>query len=145
MRAESISISTVLVEERVSLVSLYNASRASAGCYPDGSIDFDAFQSLVEGEEIHVARLGDEIVGFVSVWVPENFIHHLYVAPRHQSAGIGSALLQVCAARYGLPLSLKCDVCNSRAQRFYRKLGWRPGAAGVGEYGPWEHLYSPRA
>jgi len=97
---------------------------------------------MVEGEEVHLAVLEETIAGFVSVWVPDRFIHHLYVSAQYQSQGVGSALLQACEAMYGRPLSLKCDVRNHRAQRFYRSKGWFPRETGMGEEGPWEQLHS---
>lgn len=97
---------------------LFNASRASAGCFSGRTPDLAAFAAMLEGEEVHLAVSEETIAGFVSVWVPDRFIHHLYVSAQYQSHGVGSALLQACEAMYGRPLSLKCDVRNHRAQRF---------------------------
>ncbi|MBT0963959.1 GNAT family N-acetyltransferase [Denitromonas iodatirespirans] len=125
------------------MVDLYNASRASAGCFDEAAVTLAEFLGGIEGEDVHVATLAGAVVGFVSVWVPERFIHHLYVSPAHQGCGVGSALLRACEARYGRPMSLKCVTRNLRARRFYQQRGWRCEGGGVGEDGPWEHWYSP--
>jgi len=127
------------------LLDLYNSSRANVACYFVKDAGPTEFAALVEGEEIHIAVLEGAIVGFVSVWVADRFIHHLYVSPQYQARGVGSALLEACEAMYGHPLSLKCDTLNHQAQRFYRSKGWLPQETGVGENGPWERLYAPRA
>ena len=127
------------------LLDLFNSSRASVSCYSGKVADLTEFAVLVEGEEIHVALLGGAIAGFVAVWVADRFIHHLYVSPQYQSRGVGSALLKACEAKYGHPLSLKCETLNHHAQRFYRSKGWLPQETGVGEHGPWQRLYAPRA
>lgn len=125
-----------------SLLDIYNASRGGVGCYSGEVLDIERFSALVDGEEIHVAISDRTIVGFVSVWAADRFIHHLYVAPQYQGRGIGSELLRTCENVYGAPLSLKCDTCNERARRFYRKKGWLPIEKGVGVDGPWERLES---
>ena len=140
MSAVSINIRAVMPHEIIELVAIYNTCRAGVECYKDDDLDLEAFLKIVEGEEIHVAIRDKIIVGFISIWVPERFIHHLYVAPYYQSEGIGGALLSLCISLYGPPLSLKCDCCNTKAQDFYRKRGWVLGATGTGNYGPWEQL-----
>jgi ribosomal protein S18 acetylase RimI-like enzyme len=127
------------------LLDLFNSARANVACYFGKDAGPREFATLVEGEEIHVAVLEGTIAGFVSVWVADRFIHHLYVSPQYQSRGVGSALLEAGEAMYGHPLSLKCDTLNHQAQRFYRSKGWLPQETGVGENGPWERLYAPRA
>jgi len=96
--------------------------------------DFDA---QTRGERILVAE--DEagaVTGFVSVWEPDAFIHHLFVAPERQREGIGHALL--CAAGWPRePLRLKCLVRNERALAFYRAHGFAEAGRGStddGEY-----------
>ncbi len=123
------------------LQEIFNSSRADAGCYADRSAKPEDFAGLIDGEEVHIAEVGGQVAGFASVWVSDSFIHHLYVLPQFQGQGVGSALLRVCEEKYGLPLSLKCDVCNLRARRFYKSKGWCPKETGVGEFGPWERLY----
>lgn len=125
------------------LLDIFNAARADAGCFRGLPVDHGTFAALVEGEAVFLAEVDGGVAGFVSIWVADRFIHHLYVAPQFQSRGIGSALLRECQARHGRPLSLKCDVRNIRARRFYRNKGWLARETGNGDDGPWERLYSP--
>lgn len=143
--ATALAIRPARPQDAGALLDVYNASRASAGCFGAEAVALAEFLGGIEGEDVQVAELAGAIVGFVSVWVPERFIHHLYVAPQHQAAGVGSALLDACEARYGRPLSLKCVTRNQRARRFYQRRGWRCEDGGVGEEGPWEHWHSPPA
>lgn len=127
------------------LAEIYSAARVMAGCFSKPAADAQQLKRLVEGEEIFVAELDGEVVGFVSVWVADNFIRHLYVAPAAQGKGVGSRLLQFCTREYGHPLSLKCEAQNVQAQRFYRNKGWFDREIGEGDDGVWERLYSKNA
>lgn len=123
------------------LVRVFNASRASSGCFGGGSITPNEFEEQVKGEVIHVMDVKRGIAGFVSVWERDKFVHHLYVAPRFQGQGIGKDLLDLCVEKYGLPLSLKCELANVRARRFYERHGWKAGDRGEGPNGPWQRLW----
>lgn len=140
MRSESVLVNPAEGLEPTVLLDIFNLSRARVGCYPKSALDVEGFSALIEGEGVHVAVSGGTPVGFVSVWPADRFIHHLYVLPRYQGNGVGSALLRTCETTYGLPLSLKCDTCNERAQRFYRNKGWVSVEKGVGPDGPWERF-----
>lgn len=125
-------------EETISLCQLFNQSRASAaGLHTQEVVTHDQFLSQVAGESLLVARVQGEIAGFVAIWVAENFIHHLFVAPAHQGRGIGAALLAHCETLYGLPLSLKCLETNRRACRFYERNGWVVKGSGNSADGPY--------
>lgn len=88
-------------------------------------IDENDLQLHAAGEDILVAEKNGEIVGFISVWRPESFVHHLFVQTDDQRQGIGGDLLDAAVARYPLPLRLKCVAANGPAVAFYRKKGWR--------------------
>ena len=145
MRSKSVEVKSARKVDLPILLDIFNSSRAGVGCYSGKAVDLDTFSALIDGEEVHVAVLDGTIVGFISVWTTDRFIHHLYVAPLYQGSGIGSILLQLCEELYGLPLSLKCDSCNERAQRFYRRKGWTPTEKGVGTDGSWDRFESPCA
>lgn len=125
------------------LLFIYNSSRQAAGCFRQPYVELDEFKESLAGEAVYVARIDARVVGFVSVWVADRFVHHLYVLPEFQGQGIGSRLLEWCRQKYGKSLSLKCEVANANAQRFYRNKGWFPKESGTGVDGEWERLYSP--
>ena len=77
------------------------------------------------------------IVGFVGIWMPENFIHHLYVLPKYHRIGIGRVLLEAALRIISRPAKLKCQSANKNACQFYNHLGWREGEQGHDEIGRW--------
>ena len=77
----------------------------------------------------------DEPEGFISVWEPESFIHHLYVRSSSRGHGIGGALVDALSARIPRPWRLKCLRANSAATAFYLSRGWREVSSGTGDEG----------
>jgi ribosomal protein S18 acetylase RimI-like enzyme len=108
-------------------------------------IDASVLADEIVGETIFVAEDGGQVSGFVSVYVPDSFIHHLYVEPRLRNRGIGGALLHHAVAALGGTATLKCQLGNQPALGFYRHLGWTEIVAGTNHYGAWVTLRSPRA
>ncbi len=80
---------------------------------------------------------GGEVIGFISLWLPENFVHHLHVRGDHAGKGVGKALLDAGLARLQMPATLKCMTLNVRAAQFYSGDGWRIRDAGSGADGPY--------
>ena len=73
-----------------------------------------------------MAEDDSRVVGFSSVWLQDNFIHHLFVDPTQQGRGIGKMLLEACLnGKLCKPARLKCVVRNQQACEFYERLGWR--------------------
>ncbi|MDF9620146.1 GNAT family N-acetyltransferase [Pseudomonas entomophila] len=104
-------------------------------------MDFDA---QTEGEQILLAEIDGLCVGFISVWVPDHFIHHLYIAASHARQGIGRALLAALPGWPGTCYRLKCLVRNEGALAFYDACGFTEVDAGTGEEGDYLLLQSPR-
>ena len=106
-------------------------------CSPD-SFRLDDFYLETEGETVFVAQEdGCLALGFVSVWTPDSFVHHLFVAPGQQGRGTGSALLDSLESWLPRPYRLKCLVANSAAFSFYLNRGWKEldrAGCGLDEY-----------
>lgn len=102
-------------------------------------VDAASFGAVTADETVLVAEAGGRVVGFASVYEPGCFLHHLYVDTDVQGTGIGKALLSEAVLRMGPSLSLKCQVRNENARRFYRACGWveDEGVGGEDEYGAW--------
>ena len=83
----------------------------------------DDFLRSAREEEIYIAVEDGRILGLAGVYAPQNFLHSLYVTERGR--GIGKALLDHVAKARRLPLSLKCQAANVRAQAFYLREGFR--------------------
>ncbi|MBP7140460.1 MAG: GNAT family N-acetyltransferase [Opitutaceae bacterium] len=97
--------------------------------------DFEA-QTVAEAITIAENERG-ELLGFISVWEPDSFIHHLYVAQRFQGQGVGRMLMESLTSWLPLPHRLKYVEDNQRAGRFYRRQGWEEIGRGFSSEGPY--------
>lgn len=93
------------------------------------------FEKEINGEYVLVALLGNRIVGFISIWMPNNFIHHLYIDQQFQDKGIGTQLLKAAIQKTNLPISLKCLEKNTKAVDFYKRKGFVEKERGLSEHG----------
>ena len=119
--------------------TIYNESRAAERCFVQGPLGHHGFAALIRQESIHIFESEGQPVGFVSIYLPENFIHHLYVLPDFQGSGIAGDLIAECRVLYGLPLGLKCLVANEKACGFYEAHDWLRFATGTGRDGAYYH------
>jgi len=95
------------------------------------------FDKQTQGEYILTAIIDDILVGFISIWIPNKFIHHLYIDQKHQGKNIGTELLKAAIQKTAFPLTLKCLVSNTKAVEFYLKKGFTEksrGESGNGAY-----------
>jgi len=123
---------------------VFDAAWHAGHPYAPRPIDRGIFERETSGERILVAE--DEqrrVIGFVSVYEPGSFVHHLYVDPAFHSRGVGRLLLRHALALAGGTASLKCQARNLGALAFYRGFGWTAGEEGEAEAGPWIRMHSP--
>jgi len=108
------------------LADIYYQSRIATFDWmnPD-EIQLDDFHRDTKGEKVWVAELKGHVVGFVSFWEVEGFIHHLFVLPDYVSQGVGSQLLATCLNQMSKPATLKCVSANTNALSFYKQKGWK--------------------
>ncbi|HIG42804.1 MAG TPA: N-acetyltransferase [Gammaproteobacteria bacterium] len=123
------------------VVAVYNQSRASVACFTQGNVSRKDFKSLVKNEQVLLAVREQQVVGFVSIWAPEKFIHHLYINPDQQKKGAANALIKSCIERHGLPLSLKSLTANTNACRYYENNNWVAENTGEGSEGIYCHYW----
>jgi GNAT superfamily N-acetyltransferase len=122
--------------DRLALEAIYRDCRSEAVWLPPAAKERAKFSTDTRDEMILVAvGCTDEPEGFVSVWEPEGFIHHLYVRSCSRRKGIGVALLQALEARMPEPWRIKCLRANSAATALYRVHGWKEVSSGVSEDG----------
>lgn len=93
------------------------------------------FDEATKNEYILVAFVDELLVGFVSVWVADNFIHHLYVDEQFQNQKVGTKLLNAVLEKFGYPIRLKCEENNTRALHFYKQKGFFEKEKGQSEMG----------
>ncbi len=82
-----------------------------------------------------VAKIDDKVAGFVSIWLPDNFIHHLYIKKEYRGNGLGRLLIDEVRKKIKEPLTLKCLVDNIKAVKFYEKNGWKAKSTGISVHG----------
>ena len=90
--------------------------------------------SAEQGEELYLAFDRGRPVAMMSFWRPDSFIHNLFVDPRAQDRGVGTALLQFAYEIADGPVTLKCDPQNMPAMRFYERRGMSEVERGVGPH-----------
>ena len=112
--------------------ALTRADWLRAGAEPD--TDFVHNSSC---ETVHVCSADDGVVrGFIAVYEPGSFVHHLYVDAAFQGQGVGRAILAaVVDSQPDKPWRLKCVLVNTRARAFYAKTGWRETETAMGSQG----------
>lgn len=97
--------------------------------------DFIDFDRETEGEFILVALFSDKVVGFISLYLQGNFIHHFYIDEAYQRHNIGTELLEEAIQIMDVPITLKCLEKNTKAIKFYKKKGFVAIDRGVSEHG----------
>ncbi|WP_081584748.1 GNAT family N-acetyltransferase [Herbaspirillum rubrisubalbicans] len=100
------------------------------------------FDMETEGEQHLVALYNEQPVGFVSVWQPSNFIHHLHVDPNYLRRGIGKALLSALPGWKRSCYQLKCVSANSGALVFYLAHGFTKVGEGYADHQHYQLLES---
>jgi GNAT superfamily N-acetyltransferase len=119
------SIREATAHDTVKLASIYGQCCEEADWLPLSSKRQTDFERDTAGETIFVSVAPNgSITGFIAVWMPESFIHHLYVSRDACGQGVGTALLQFLRGRVPLPWRLKCGQANTQAASFYRNRGW---------------------
>ncbi|TBL79022.1 GNAT family N-acetyltransferase [Paenibacillus thalictri] len=89
------------------------------------NMKLDDFDRDTVDEVILLAEEDSRVAGFVSLYLPDNFIHHLFVHPDFFGKGAGVRLLQAAIHKMHTPVTLKCVSKNHKAMKFYEKNGWQ--------------------
>ena len=123
-------------KDKPALAAIYRECRTEA-TWLSKTAETPDFARDTEGELLLVAVDGDDQPkGFISVWEPDAFIHHLYVRTGSRHKGIGRLLLDALRPRLPKPWRLKCVRANHEALAFYLRHGWSEVSTGEGEDGP---------
>ena len=131
MNSNELTISAFAETDRRALQTLYQEVRLQTFNWLNTTnAPLASFDADTVGEMVLVAKVKNEVAGFISIWLPNDFIHHLYVRDIWQGKGIGSALMDAAKAHFTGPATLKCLVSNERAILFYTKTGWASKALG---------------
>lgn len=101
------------------------------------TFDLPDFDVQTKGEYILTALYNEKVIGFISVWMRDNFIHHLYIDEAFHKRGIGKMLLKAALEQTKFPVMLKCLERNTEAVAFYKKTGFTEKGRGDNENGPY--------
>ncbi|WP_028552349.1 GNAT family N-acetyltransferase [Paenibacillus sp. UNC451MF] len=108
------------------LRKLYLESRRNSFEWENANeMTLEDFDKHTLDELILVAEDDDHMMGFMSLYLPDNFIHNLFVHPDSSGKGVGSQLLQAATENMNKPLRLKCVSKNHKALKFYERNGWK--------------------
>ena len=122
--------------------SIFERALRAADWLPAGAEPDTDFVRNSSCETVHVCTTDDGAVrGFIAVYDPGSFVHHLYVDAAFQGQGVGRAILAaVVDSQPNKPWLLKCVLINTRARAFYANTGWRETATAMGSQGPYAVL-----
>jgi ribosomal protein S18 acetylase RimI-like enzyme len=124
--------------DHAACAAIYAAGRRFAFDWCDPSqFRPEDFERDSRDEQITVAEEDGQVVGLLSLWMPDHFVHLLFVHPARHGRGIGRRLLRHAEETFGDWSWLKCQAQNRRALAFYRRCGWTVGEGGTNEIGPW--------
>ncbi len=120
-----ISVRRAETADHTSLARIFLEARKSAFTWQEtAAFTLSDFKHQTQGEILILAE--DEkgaALGFISIWEPESFVHHLFVDPPFQGRGIGTRLLESLHAWLPPPYRLKCLLANTQAHAFYIRKG----------------------
>jgi len=114
-------------------------ARGWAHAFPQHERDIDV-ETLIretDGEMVLIAEQDGVILAFAAIYMPDDFLHHLYVDPAVHKMGVGRALIEAARERTGGRLRLRCQDSNTNARAFYAHLGFSEYERGADEYGGW--------
>ena len=90
----------------------------------------DVFSRIIQDEcNVWVYEIKDDVVGFMAM--DGNYIDRLYVDPKKQKNGIGSAFFDYAKKLYPEGLVFKTHQQNKRACLFYEARGFKPASYGL--------------
>lgn len=146
LKPDQIIIRNTLDTDRVLCAQIF--SKAWNKAFPNKVREMSAsrFVKETKGEHVVIAEFSGKTIGFLALWEPDGFIHHLYVDPEYMGRGVGTALVGYARSKtQRSELSLKCHTKNVSALNFYRVLGFTEGEEhGEDEYGPWVRLFQKK-
>jgi ribosomal protein S18 acetylase RimI-like enzyme len=119
-----------------SLRNIFLKERQTTFSWVDtATFNLQDFDVETEAEYILIAISDNIVMGFISMWVEDNFIHHLYVDQKYHRKGIGTQLLKAALNKSDFPVTLKCLENNTLAVNFYKNKGFIEKEKGQSEQG----------
>jgi ribosomal protein S18 acetylase RimI-like enzyme len=95
------------------------------------------FHESIAEEALWLAEGPAGVAGLLSIYLPERFVHSLYVDPACWRRGVGRALADLALRECGGYVQLKCQEANRHACGFYIATGWQAADWGWSPSGAW--------
>ena len=112
-------------EDTPQLEALFQLTRQKTfKSHPQDEFQIGDYAKSVQEDEIWVAEENGDVIGFVSTYPADNFVHNLFVHPDYQGCSIGSRLLQIAETSLSRPMALKVAMDNLDVCGFYESRGW---------------------
>lgn len=123
---EPMTIRKMEEQDQLQVAEIYLKTRLAAFTWASAEeLKSANFQEDSQGEVVFVYVEEQAVLGFLSVYEPENFVHHLFIRTDQQGRGIGQELLNYRLANSQGSLSLKCLAANKQALAFYQHFGFK--------------------
>ena len=136
MVVDSMKIRPYKIADLDGLSELYLKTRIANWHWMDASKwTLRNFEEHTQNEFILVVVEGERYMGFASIYMEENFLHHLFIASEDQNKGIGLVLLKAVENLFTGTGYLKCLTENKSALSFYLKNGWSIESQGQSDEG----------
>ena len=125
------------IEDIKQIQIVRNSVKENTLSNPDLVTDQDCREFITNRGKGWVCEIEKQIVGFAIADLKDNNIWALFLKPEFEKKGIGRALHQIMLDWYFTQTKNTVwlgTAFNTRAEKFYRKAGWRE----VGTHGPKE-------
>lgn len=124
--SENMNIRVASELDYPALRRIYLESRRKSFYWADiEEMTLEDFDKHTVGEYIILAEEDAKILGFASLYLPDNFIHNLFVRPDFSGKGVGGQLINASIEKMNKPIRLKCVSENQKAMKFYENNGWK--------------------
>ena len=91
---------------------------------PNNKFKIGDYEKSTAEDDTWIAEENGIIIGFVSIYSDDNFIHNLFIHPESQRKGVGRRLLQVAEKNLSSTMTMKIAMDNQKVCPFYKKYGW---------------------
>lgn len=120
----SLIVRGMRADELEACAALYDRVVAATFTWLDPGDSVAAFRHAASEETVFVAEQDARILGLAAFYPPDDFLHSLYVDAGSQGRGVGLALLRRVDEVASTPITLKVQVLNFGARRFYAREGF---------------------
>jgi GNAT superfamily N-acetyltransferase len=120
----SLAIRPMRADDLERCAALYERVVRATFTWLDVGDPAEDFRLAALEEEVLLAEVDGVLAGLAAFYRPECFLHSIYVEAAFQGQGVGRALMRRVEAGSPEPITLKVQVLNLNARRFYARDGF---------------------